>query len=125
MPYPTTSSDFIYITEDPVAARKVLLPHWTHSGKMYDRWAEENGQKVCDRFPTAMTVEEFAQNPIYKVMTPEECIAYVESLGENADLRFQPMPGGLNPAFAWKSLQLFEKKVLPHIKVKRIANVLY
>ena len=76
-------------------------------------------------FQVASTKEELKRIPIYKVMTPEQCIAYAESLGENGELRFQPLPAGLNPALGWKSLRLFETKVLPYLKVKRVRNLLY
>jgi alkanesulfonate monooxygenase SsuD/methylene tetrahydromethanopterin reductase-like flavin-dependent oxidoreductase (luciferase family) len=125
MPYPNSGTDFIYITEDPERAWEMLLPYWTHSGRMYERWAEENGQKICNRFPIASNKDELKANPIYQVLTPEACIEYAESLGSNGELRFQPMPGGLHPALAWKSLKLFETQVLPHLKIKRTENLLY
>ena len=125
MAFPHQGTDFMYITEDPESAWEMLLPHWTHSAKIYERWAIENGQKPNDKFPLATTVEDLRRIPTYKVMTPEQCVEYAESLGENGELRFQPLPGGLDPKLAWRSLKLFEDKVLPHLDVKRVANLLY
>lgn len=125
-PYPLQGTEFMYITEDPDSVWEMLLPHWMHSPMTYAKWSQEAGQKPnTDRFPIANSAQELKALPSYRVMTPEQCIEYAESLGENGELRFQPMPGGLAPDLAWKSLKLFEAKVLPHIKVKRVDNLLY
>lgn len=125
MAFPNQGTDFMYITEDPESAWEMLVPYWTHSARVYERWAIENGQKLNDKFPVASTKEELKSYPTYRVMTPEQCIEYAESLGENGELRFQPLSGGLDPKLAWKSLKLFETKVLPHINVKKVENLLY
>ena len=124
-PFPNQGTEFMYITEDPESAWEMLLPYWTHSAKVYGQWAIEVGKVVNEKFPLATNKEELKRNPIYKVMTPEQCIEYAESLGENGELRFQPLPGGLRPELAWSSLKLFEKKVLPYLKVTRRNGILY
>ena len=123
--FPHQGTDFMFITEDPESAWEMLVPYWTHSSKIYNKWAAEVGKPVNDKFPLATTVEELKAIPLYKVMTPEQCIEYAKSLGENGELRFQPMPGGLDPEIAWSSLKLFEKKVLPHLDVRFVSNILY
>lgn len=123
--FPTQGTDFMFITEEPEKAWDMLVPYWTHSAKIYNQWASEIGKPVNDKFPLATNAEELKSIPTYKVMTPEECVEYASSLGENGELRFQPMPGGLDPEIAWSSLKLFEKKVLPHLDVKFTSNILY
>jgi len=126
-PYPNQGTNFMYITEDPESAWDMLVPYWTHIINVYNQWAIEDGKLhvVNDKFPLATNKEELKRNPTYKVMTPEQCLEYAASLGEHADLRFVPLAGGLPPAVAWSSLKLFERKVLPYLKVTRNDGILY
>ena len=123
--FPNQGTDFMFITEDPEWAWEMLVPYWTHSAKVYNAWAAEIGKPVNDKFPLVTNKDELKRVPTYRVMTPEECIEYAHSLGENGELRFQPLPGGLDPEIAWSSLRLFEKKVLPYLDVKFTHNILY
>ena len=52
----------------------------------------------------------------YAVLTPDECIAMAQAKGPMDALLFHPLMGGLDPAFAWESLELFATKVLPFIR---------
>ena len=126
-PLPNQGTNFTYISEDPESAWEKLLPYWTHIAKVYRQWAIEDGNLnvVNEKFPLATNVEEMKRIPTYKVMTPEQCIEYAESLGENGELRFLPLAGGLPPALAWSSLKLFEKKVFPYLNVTRKNGILY
>ena len=49
-------------------------------------------------------------------MTPEECVKLTVELGVDSELVFQPLMGGMDPALAWKSLEMFEHQVLPHLQ---------
>lgn len=125
MPYPNPGTDFMFISENPEKAWEDLFPYWTHGAKMYGQWAAEAGIEVNTRFPLAKTVDELKALPTFRVFTPEECVEYAHSLGENGQLNFQPLAGGMAPELAWSSLKLFEKKVLPHLDVKFVPNLLY
>ena len=124
-PLSNQGTDFMFISEEPDRAWEQLFPFWTHPLRVYNQWAAERGFAVNVRFPLAQSVEELKANPTFKVLTPEQCIEYAQSLGDNGELRFQALALGVPPELAWSSLKLFEKKVLPHLDVKFTPNLLY
>jgi hypothetical protein len=73
------------------------------------RWLREANAKYVSFKEAADPVELRAAGQ-YKVVTPTQC---VELARREGFLSFKPLMGGLDPAFAWESLRLFEKEVLP------------
>jgi hypothetical protein len=66
-------------------------------------------------YPPVVTVEDLLASPTFAVVTPEQCVALAEELGPDAELVFQPLMGGLDPAHGWRSLRLFERAVAPRL----------
>jgi hypothetical protein len=85
---------------------------------MYAEWAAEDSL-TPSRFTAVTDLETFKREASCHVVTPGECIALCERLGPTGRLHWNPLMGGLDPQFAWDSLNLFEKRVLPKIKVSR------
>lgn len=125
-PFPRQTPSFLYVTEEPERMWDVVGPHWLHTSNSYFRWAQQVGKTVNDKFPAVETVEDLKRNPGYRVVTPEQCLQMFDELGEDAQLHMNPMQGGLDPKVAWRSLKLFEDKVLPYLNnVKYTDNLLY
>jgi alkanesulfonate monooxygenase SsuD/methylene tetrahydromethanopterin reductase-like flavin-dependent oxidoreductase (luciferase family) len=124
-PFPTQSASFIHISKDPEAAWQRIFPYWAHGPRFYKKWADEAGTFLNDKFPNVDTIDDMKTVPVFRVFTPEEFLEYAESLGDNGELRFRPLAGGLPPELGWESLRLFEKEVLPHLDVKFVENIHY
>jgi alkanesulfonate monooxygenase SsuD/methylene tetrahydromethanopterin reductase-like flavin-dependent oxidoreductase (luciferase family) len=101
---------FLYITHNPDAAWEKIVPHALHETNDYGRWlrGSEYGS-----FKEISDPDELRKNEQYRVVTPAQCIEIAEREGT---LSFKPLMGGLDPAFAWESLHLFEKEVLPALQ---------
>jgi hypothetical protein len=63
----------------------------------------------------ASSVDELRKGGIYRVLTPDETVAFAEELGPMGALILHPMVGGLDPAIGWQSLNLLKEKVLPRL----------
>lgn len=76
-------------------------------------WAARtpNSQK-----PERITLESARCNPIFQIVTPQQCVEYAKTLEPHGELTFQPLFGGLPPELAWKSLKLFERETIPLLK---------
>jgi hypothetical protein len=59
------------------------------------------------------TLDELRRSGVYRVVTPDECVALAEEYGR---VLLHPLMGGLSPALAWESLELFERAVLPRLR---------
>ena len=61
----------------------------------------------------ATTEEDVRQSGVYRVVTPEECVAIAEQHGR---VLLHPLMGGIDPELGWASLRLFAEEVLPRIR---------
>lgn len=104
---------FVHVAEDPDRAWAAIGEHVLYEARVYASW-QQPGQRsaVTDK---ATTVEELRAGGVYRIVTPEECIALAEELGDAGSLVFHPLIGGLPPELSWPSLELLAAKVLPAI----------
>ena len=58
----------------------------------------------------------------YVVVTPEECVELAHEYGRGGTLGFSPLMGGLDPEFAWESLELFDAEVLPALRTSGLLD---
>jgi alkanesulfonate monooxygenase SsuD/methylene tetrahydromethanopterin reductase-like flavin-dependent oxidoreductase (luciferase family) len=107
------SISYVHVAEDVDAAWEQVGPHMLYDAQSYHSW-QQPGQRSAVH-DTAETVDELRKGGIYRILTPDETVAYAEELGPMRALILHPMVGGLDPALGWKSLKLFEEKVLPHL----------
>ena len=52
---------------------------------------------------------------MYKVVTPDECIALADQVGDLGSITLHPLLAGMPPELGWESLELFESEVLPRL----------
>ena len=106
---------FLHVTEDPERDWPIVGPHIAHTTNLYHQWSQERAVGKTNYLP-ASSVDELKETGLFKVVTPEQCLQYAKSLGEDGTLTFQPLMGGLDPEISWNSLRLFETAVLPKLK---------
>lgn len=100
---------FTHVTRDPEAAWQKILPHALHETNVYAKWGRDTDGHAYKR---ASTLQEVQASGVYKVLTPQECVEHAKRTGM---LTLKPLMGGLDPDFAWDSLHLIEKEVLPKL----------
>lgn len=100
---------FIHVSEDPERDWPRVAPYVLHDMNEYGKWSIDLPNAV---FKEVKSLEELRASGLYKIFTPEECVAYAKTWGS---LAFKPLCGGLPPALAWESLKLVEQKVLPQL----------
>jgi alkanesulfonate monooxygenase SsuD/methylene tetrahydromethanopterin reductase-like flavin-dependent oxidoreductase (luciferase family) len=115
-----SAANFLYVTEDPDRDWPLLAPHLRFATNTYAEWAKERGVGSTTYKP-AVSDEELRTLDIFKVLRPDECYAYLKQLGQGTQVTFHAMFGGIDPAFAWKGLHLFEEKVLPRLVADGLA----
>lgn len=100
------------LARDPDAAWPELAPYFLHETNAYAAWLDAAGAVGPYHSATEDQVREGGQ---YRILTPEDYVAELKQAGDFAFAMFQPMVGGIPPAKAWESLELFEKEVLPAV----------
>jgi alkanesulfonate monooxygenase SsuD/methylene tetrahydromethanopterin reductase-like flavin-dependent oxidoreductase (luciferase family) len=97
-----------FVARDPDRAWSEMGPHMLHDARMYAAWmtgAAAASKSVADSVEALR-----AENGAYRILTPDEAIAHVES---GRPLMTQPLSGGMPPELAWQSLELIASEVLP------------
>jgi alkanesulfonate monooxygenase SsuD/methylene tetrahydromethanopterin reductase-like flavin-dependent oxidoreductase (luciferase family) len=102
---------YLYVTHDPEAAWKVIAPHALHENNDYARWMGDDPSAV---YREVSDPAELLASGSYKIVTPEQCLQMAR---EEGVLSFKPLIAGIDPDFAWESLRLFEREVLPKLSI--------
>ena len=105
---------FLFVTEDPERDWPIVAPHVIYTSNSNATWAKERGSGSTP-YPPGTSVEDLQASPMFAVVTPDDCVALAKRLGDDAELTFQPLMGGLDPVHGWRSLELFESAVLPRL----------
>jgi len=108
------AASFLYISEDPDRDWPVLAPHIAYATNTYAEWAKERGTGDT-RYKAAEGIEALKAMPNIKVLTPDDCFAYLQGLGDGTAVTFHALFGGIDPEVSWRSLHLFEAAVLPRL----------
>lgn len=114
-PLPNQAPNFLFVTHDPSRDWSLVGPAVLTGVNTYAKWAAERGTGST-MYGTLESIEALQKNPIFQVVTPEQCVAFARSLEPHGELQFQPLFGGLEPQLAWRSLKLFESDVLPRLR---------
>jgi len=101
---------FVHVTHDPERAWSQLAPHLLHVNNSYAEWMVAAGRAAT--YTHADSIDELRDSDVFEVLTPEECAAKVEEWG---GVTLDPLFGGIPPAIAWESLELFHDEVLPRV----------
>ncbi len=124
-PLPVDGPGFIYVSEEPEKDWEIVGPYALNGVQMYNGWMKGTVTKFNTRYPVVQGLEELKAAGSHKVVRPEECVELLRGIGADARLRWQVMPAGMPPELAWKSLRLFEQKVLPHLDVQTRTDTHY
>jgi alkanesulfonate monooxygenase SsuD/methylene tetrahydromethanopterin reductase-like flavin-dependent oxidoreductase (luciferase family) len=104
---------FVHVAEDPEKAWDLIAPHAMHEAQTYASWQTPGQRSSVTVY--ADTLEELKASGVYKVVTPDECVALAQELGPMGALVLHPLMGGMDPALGWESLELLASKVLPRL----------
>jgi len=104
---------FLHLARDPDEAWKLVRDHVAHDSNEYASYAQ---RPELTPFAAVQDPDELRRNGHAVVMTPDECVELCRRVGPNGRLEFNPLMGGIDPAVAWSSLELFETEVLPQLR---------
>lgn len=102
---------FVHVSENPDRDWERIGPHVQYDAATYASWQTPDQRSAMH--VDAQSIEEIRKGDVYKIVTPEECIALAQ---EHGRIVLHPLMGGMSPEIGWEGLRLFEKKVLPHIQ---------
>ncbi|MDQ1396368.1 MAG: hypothetical protein QOG64_1627 [Acidimicrobiaceae bacterium] len=104
---------FVHVSDDPERDWARIARFAQYEAATYHSW-QQPGQR-SQVHVDASSLDELKASGVYRVVTPDECVALAEELGPMGAIVFHPLMGGMDIDLGWESLQLFEDKVLPRL----------
>jgi alkanesulfonate monooxygenase SsuD/methylene tetrahydromethanopterin reductase-like flavin-dependent oxidoreductase (luciferase family) len=105
---PAAETPLLHIAEDPDRAWAEYGGHFLHEARTYASW-QSAGIRSAVR-SAAATVGELRAEGVYRIVTPDECVA----LGLD-NYVLHPLAGGMPVEEGWRGLRLFAEQVLPRL----------
>ncbi|MFD7878128.1 LLM class flavin-dependent oxidoreductase [Streptomyces sp. NPDC059766] len=105
---PAAETPLLHIAEDPDRVWAAYGNHFLHEARTYASW--QSGDIRSAVRSSASTVEQLRAEGVYRVLTPEECVA--QGLD---NLVLHPLAGGMPVEEGRRSLRLFCEDVLPRL----------
>jgi alkanesulfonate monooxygenase SsuD/methylene tetrahydromethanopterin reductase-like flavin-dependent oxidoreductase (luciferase family) len=103
----------LHLAEDPDRVWAEHGGHLLHEANTYASWQSAGGVPSAVR-SGARTVGELREEGVYRVLTPEECVALARA-GQGT-LVLHPLCGGMPVDEGWSSMRLLVEKVLPRLE---------
>lgn len=114
-PYPRQGPIFLWVSKEPEKAWERLLPHVLHQLRSYSAWTVEAYGQPAGPYAKDITAETAKQSDAYRVLGPEEAIAFGRTLTDDDVLYLSPLLAGIDPSYSWEMLDLFEREVAPFL----------
>ncbi|MEV6396490.1 LLM class flavin-dependent oxidoreductase [Streptomyces sp. NPDC051907] len=105
---PAEVTPLLHLSQDPDRAWAEYGGHFLHEARTYASWQSADIRSAVRS--KATTVEELREEGVYRIVTPDECVA----LGSES-LVLHPLCGGMPVDEGWRSLQLLCEDVLPRL----------
>ncbi|MFJ9817878.1 LLM class flavin-dependent oxidoreductase [Streptomyces sp. NPDC101151] len=103
---PAAETPLLHLSEDPDRSWAEYGEHFLHEARTYASWQSRDIRSAVRS--AATTVEELRAEGVYRIVTPEQCVA--QGLDS---LVLHPLAGGMPVEEGWRSLRLFAERVLP------------
>lgn len=110
---PPGSGETIFVSRDPERSWARIGEHLLHDARSYASW-QRAGQSSAVH-SRATSVDELRAEGLYRVLTPDECVARARERGPFCDFVHFPLCGGLPPELGWESLELYASEVMPRL----------
>ena len=108
---PPGSGEMIWVSRDPERTWAEIGGHLLYEAHVYASWQPASQQRSTVH-SRASTVDELRREGLYRVLTPEQCLARAREQGPYAAFVLYPLCGGTPPEQAFESVRLYADEVL-------------
>jgi len=115
-PYPNHGPIFLWVSPDPERDWERVMPHVLHQLRSYSEWTVEAFGRPSGPYAQDITARTVRESPSYRVLTPDQTLELADALGDHSVFYLSPLLAGIDPAYSWEMLGLFEREVLPDLR---------
>lgn len=107
---------YTHVSRTPDADWERVARHAAHCVRSYAEWTTEAYGRAAGPFADGVDPANLRASGAYHVLAPDDAVAMIRGLGRDRTFILTPLLGGLDPAFAWEGLRLFEREVWPRVR---------
>ena len=104
----------VHVAEDPDKAWDEIKKYAMYDAESYAR-VQTAGNRSLNA-SAATDTDELRREGLYRIVSPDECVALADELGPAGTIIMRPLMSGMPSELGWESLELFRTKVLPRIR---------
>lgn len=119
-PMPTAPSTVTFVAADPDAYWKKIAAHVQHETNIYAQWGKR--ARAFTPYHHFDDTDELRASGAYRVYTPQQLIEEARQMPAAQPIMLHPLCGGISPALAWQSLELFADDVLPALRAEDLLH---
>ena len=107
---------FLAVAKDPEKAMHELAPHYHHVNNTYGEWGQEDKALGMESQLKPMSLEEFKQSGILKIVTPAQAVTLFKDMQSRIPVEHVMLmaPAGLPGAKFVEYAEVFKNEVMPH-----------
>lgn len=109
----TIEAVFVHVSNDPDRDWQRIAPHALDQSNMYVKWQSQT--EVDGIFSPVTDADALRSSGTFAIVTPDECLAMIDRLGDRGMLSLDPLMGGMPAELGWESLELFQREVAPRL----------
>jgi alkanesulfonate monooxygenase SsuD/methylene tetrahydromethanopterin reductase-like flavin-dependent oxidoreductase (luciferase family) len=103
----------LFVAEDPDRLWGHIGDYLLHDAMTYRSWQPEGQESHVKA--NATSVDELRAEGVYRILTPDECLAVAGEIGPFGAMTHHPLCGATPPEYGWESLELYVDKVLSRV----------
>ncbi|MEX2459318.1 MAG: LLM class flavin-dependent oxidoreductase [Actinomycetota bacterium] len=104
---------YLFVSEDPDRDWARLEPYFWYEAESYRALQSSDVRSVVSS--AATSPEELRDEGLFRILTPDDAVAYISSQGPMGNVVLSPLIAGCPPEWGWESLRLFAERVRPNI----------
>ncbi|MCA1726833.1 MAG: hypothetical protein LC722_04005 [Actinobacteria bacterium] len=102
------------MSEDPERDWARMEPYFWHEVETYR--AMQSPDVRSQVASHARSPAEMRDETLFRVLTPDDAVEFIRSLGPMGNVVLNPLISGMPPEWGWEGLRLFRERVLPEVK---------
>jgi alkanesulfonate monooxygenase SsuD/methylene tetrahydromethanopterin reductase-like flavin-dependent oxidoreductase (luciferase family) len=112
---------FVHVSDEPERDWERLAPYVLYDAGVYHSWQTPDIRSSVH--VESPDLDGIKASGVYRVVTPDECVALADELGPRGAITLHPLLAGMPPELGWESLELFASDVLPRLSGSSTAAI--
>jgi alkanesulfonate monooxygenase SsuD/methylene tetrahydromethanopterin reductase-like flavin-dependent oxidoreductase (luciferase family) len=117
---PDEANAMVFVDENPERAWIELAPYFLRESREYASWRRDGVPRPAEQ--PVDSIDGLRAQGRYAILTPGQCLDRIRETRAGGTLCLHPLAGGIPIERAWRSLRLFQEKVLSVLSLDGVGE---